>query len=68
MTLTKLSGKKILVDLTYFDKITQDGAMTRLIFQKEGQLSQIVVRETLKDIKLIAGLFDHLANHYGVTQ
>lgn len=68
MTLTLLSGERTLIDMSHLDRIMTDGAVTRLFFQKDQQLTQVVVRESINEIKYLARLFDELANTHGVAQ
>jgi hypothetical protein len=60
MTLTLLSGEKSLIDMTDLDMIRSEGEVTRLFFQLGQQERQIVVRESLNEIKYLASAFDHL--------
>ena len=68
MTLTLLSGEKTLIDMSHLDRIMTDGEVTRLFFQKGQQLSQVVVRESISEIKYLASIFDALADHKGLAQ
>jgi hypothetical protein len=62
MTLTLLSGEKSLIDLTDLDMIRSEGEVTRLFFQSGRQERQVVVRETINEIKYLASVFDNLSD------